>query len=57
MAVSEKSHFKLEGYLNFRLGRRVNLIINFEVLRKGISNIPKISLEFIWQKIQSNLTL
>jgi len=34
MAVFQKSHFKLGGYLNFRLGRRVNLILDFAKFKK-----------------------
>jgi len=33
MEVSQKSHFKLRCYLNFRLGRRANLILNLEKFR------------------------
>ena len=33
MAVFQKSHFKLGGYLNFRLGHSVNLILNLEKFR------------------------
>ncbi len=41
MEVSQKNHFKLRGYLNFRFRRRVNLILNLEKFRnifRKISN-------------------
>ncbi len=44
MAISQKNHFKLRGYLNFRLERRVNLILNLEKFRnlfRKISNYIK----------------
>jgi len=37
MAISQKNHFKLRDYLKFRLGRRVNLILNFRKISKFIS--------------------
>ena len=37
MEVSQKNHFELSGYRNFRLGRRVNLILNFRKISKFIS--------------------
>jgi hypothetical protein len=41
MAVSRKNHFKLSAYLNFRLGRSVDLILNFENFRKFFRKISK----------------
>ena len=34
MAISQKNHFKLRDYLKFRLGRRVNLILDFAKFKK-----------------------
>ncbi len=39
MAVSQKNHFKLRGYLNFLLVNRVNLILNLEKLRKYFAKL------------------
>ena len=37
MAVSQKNHFKLGCYLNFRLRPRVNLILRFRKISKLVS--------------------
>ena len=37
MAIFQKSHFKLTGYLNFRLGRRVDSDLKFRKISKFIS--------------------
>lgn len=41
MAISQESHFKLIGYLNFRFESGVNLILNLEKLRNLFRKISK----------------
>jgi len=41
MAISQESHFKLIGCLNFSLEGRTNLILNLEKLRNLFRKISK----------------
>ncbi len=41
MAVFQKSHFILSGYLNFRLRCSINLVLNLEKFRNLFRKISK----------------